>query len=374
MKLGVGVSPTTSIVAAQTAAVISAGGGGGGGPTIASILESRVFMWNAEVSTTSQTVANQESSPADSSSQTTYDAVRGTGTGSDSRDPNYDSGNKYYSQVSNSSADFVTMEGFKTATAFTHSCHKDGAQFTIEIGVHKPSSQGGYVISTAEDTDDTGVSLQTYNDGRIQFTCHRGTSGSFCFTKVSDAAIASGKNHLIISIDEGVTNGSFFYNNDATTDTFTATYSSPSTGNATYNWHWMCSLLNGSTSGPRFPMGQNDGVGYCAVYNKAVSAAEAAILYDNAPTRYQVQKMANLTEIKNAIRNSEATDASEMDSWTSSDTDRASDIEALLGALPSGYSMVSNEGSFDPITKDFMIIVEHDSSGRKMGLRVLQGY
>ena len=31
MKLGVGVSPTTSIVASQTAAVISAGGGGGGG-------------------------------------------------------------------------------------------------------------------------------------------------------------------------------------------------------------------------------------------------------------------------------------------------------------------------------------------------------
>ena len=84
--------------------------------------------------------------------------------------------------------------------------------------------------------------------------------------------------------------------------------------------------------------------------------------------------MANLTEIKNAIRNSEATDASEMDSWTSSNADRAGDIEALLGALPSGYSMVSDEGSFDPITKDFMIMVEHDSSGRKMGLKVLQGY
>ena len=94
MKLGVGVSPTTSIVASQTAAVISAGGGGGASPTIASIRESRVFTWDAEISTTSQTIANQETSPADGSSQTTYDAVRGTGTGSDSRDPNYDSGNK----------------------------------------------------------------------------------------------------------------------------------------------------------------------------------------------------------------------------------------------------------------------------------------
>ena len=46
MKLGVGVSPTTSIVASQTAAVISAGGGGAS-PTIESIRESRVFTWTA---------------------------------------------------------------------------------------------------------------------------------------------------------------------------------------------------------------------------------------------------------------------------------------------------------------------------------------
>tara|TARA_A100001391_G_C4927060_1_gene240721 strand:+ start:25 stop:279 length:255 start_codon:yes stop_codon:yes gene_type:complete len=84
--------------------------------------------------------------------------------------------------------------------------------------------------------------------------------------------------------------------------------------------------------------------------------------------------MANLTELKDAIRNSEATAADEMDSWTAEDTDRASDIEALLGSLPSGYSMVTDEGSFDPGTKDFMIMVKHDSSGRKIGLKVLQGY
>ena len=84
--------------------------------------------------------------------------------------------------------------------------------------------------------------------------------------------------------------------------------------------------------------------------------------------------MANLTELKDAIRNSEATAAAEMDSWTSSDTARAGDIEALLGTLPSGYSMVSDEGSFDPSTHDFMIMVQHDSSGRKIGLKVLQGY
>ena len=84
--------------------------------------------------------------------------------------------------------------------------------------------------------------------------------------------------------------------------------------------------------------------------------------------------MANLTELKDAIRNSEATATDEMDSWTSTDTDRAGDIEALLGSLPSGYSMLTNEGSFDPGTKDFMIMVQHDSSGRKIGLKVLQGY
>lgn len=84
--------------------------------------------------------------------------------------------------------------------------------------------------------------------------------------------------------------------------------------------------------------------------------------------------MANLTELKDAIRNSEATNSDAMDSWTASDTDRAGDIEALLGSLPSGYTMVVDEGSFDPGTNDFMIMVQHNSSGRKMGLKVLQGY
>ena len=88
----------------------------------------------------------------------------------------------------------------------------------------------------------------------------------------------------------------------------------------------------------------------------------------------QDKKMANLAELKDAIRNSEATGADAMDSWTSEDIDRAGDIEALLGSLPSGYSMLTEEGSFDPATNDFMIMVQHDSSGRKMGLKVLQGY
>ena len=70
----------------------------GASPTIESIRESRVFTWDASISTTSQTVANQESSPADGSSQTTYDVRRGTSTSSDSRDPNYDSGSQYYNQ------------------------------------------------------------------------------------------------------------------------------------------------------------------------------------------------------------------------------------------------------------------------------------
>ena len=257
-------------------------------PNIKTVNASRVFMWDASNSETTQTIINAEPSPADGSSQTTYDAIQGSGSGSDSRDPNYDSSGNYYSQTSNSSADYITMQGFKTTTTFTNSLHKDGAQYTIELGIHKPSSQGGFVIATAEDSNDTGISLQTYDDGRIQFTVHRGTNGSFCASRVSTSAIASGRNHIIISIDEGVTNGSFFYINDAITDTFTLTYDTPSTGNSTHNWHWLTSLLDANLGNPRFPMGQNDGVGMCAVYNKAVSAAEAAILYNNAPIRYQV--------------------------------------------------------------------------------------
>ena len=259
-------------------------------PSIASIRNSRVFTWDAEVSTTSQTVANQESSPADSSGQTDYDVQQGTSTGSDSRDPTYDSTNKFYKQPTSSSLDFLTMEGFKSTTTFTNSLHKDGAQFTIEMGYHQAGGTGGYIFSTAEDTDDIGIALQDFSNAKIHLTISRGTSGSFAVTKTSANAMpnASGLNHIIISIDEGVTNGSFYYMNDSKTDTFTLTYSSPSTSACTYNWTFLSSLLNGATGNPRFQVGQDNGLGYFAVYNKAVTEAEAAVLYDNAPSRYQV--------------------------------------------------------------------------------------
>ena len=290
MKLGVGVSPTTSIVASQTAAVISAGGGGAS-PTIESIRESRVFAWFSTISTTSQTIANQESSPADGSSQTTYDVQNGSSTGSDSRDATYEaqSGGEYYKQVTSSSNDYLTMQGFKTTTAFTNSLHKDDAQFTLEIGYGKPASAttAGYIVSTAEDSNDTGISIQQYSSEKMNFLLHRGTPGDFGGDYLSSSALPDGFQHILIVINEGVTNGSAFYINNTKTDTFTITYNSPSTGNATYNWTWLASLLDGNTSNPRFGLHQNAGVGFFAAYNKAVSAAEAAILYTNAPARFK---------------------------------------------------------------------------------------
>ena len=243
-------------------------------------------MWDASNSESSQTVINAEPSPADGSSQTTYDVQRGTSTGSDSRDPNYDSGSQYYNQTA---TNFLTMQGFKTTTAFTHSLHKDGAQFTMEIGYGKPSNAttGGYIVSTAEDSNDTGISIQQYSSEKINFLLHRGTSGSFGGDYLSAAAVPDGLHHILIVIDEGVTNGSAYFINGTKTDTFTITYNSPSTGNATYNWTWLASLLDGNTSNPRFPLHTNAGVGYFAAYNKAVSDAEAAVLYDNAPARFK---------------------------------------------------------------------------------------
>ena len=260
-------------------------------PTIESIRQSRVFAWFSTISTTSQTIANQESSPADGSSQTTYDVQNGSSTGSDSRDATYEtqSGGEYYKQVTSSSNDYLTMQGFKTTTAFTHSLHKDDAQFTLEIGYGKPenATTAGYIVSTAEDSNDTGISIQQYSSEKINFLLHRGTSGSFGGNYTAAAALPDGLSHILIVIDEGVTDGSAYYVNGTKTDTFTMTYNSPSTGSSTYNWTWMASLLDGNTGNPRFPLHTNAGVGMCAVYNKAVSAAEATILYNNAPKRFQ---------------------------------------------------------------------------------------
>ena len=68
------------------------------------------------------------------------------------------------------------------------------------------------------------ASSSDFSNDKIQFTCHRGTSGSFRQLKLTNAmpTQTSGLNHIVISIDEGVTNGSFFYVNDSKTDTYTA--------------------------------------------------------------------------------------------------------------------------------------------------------
>jgi len=260
------------------------------GVSIGSIRASRVFTWDATISTTAQTIANQEASPADGEDQTTYDVQNGSSTDSDSRDVTYVSttGEEFYKSASSSALDYLTMEGFKTTTAFTHSLHKDDAQFTIEIGYfHAGVAAGGYLVSTAEDTNDTGISVNVNGSEKIKVFAHRGTNGSYAGEQEAAAVLPDGFSHILIVIDEGVTNGSFYYVNGSVTDTFTLTYSSPSTGDSTYNWHWLTSLLDGNTGAPRFGLHTGAGVGYFAVYNKEISSSEATVLYDNSPTRFQ---------------------------------------------------------------------------------------
>jgi hypothetical protein len=265
-------------------------------PTIETIRASTVYTWNSTISTTSQTIANQESSPADGSSQTDYDIMNGSSTGSDARDVTYvsSSGGEYYKPASNTALDFLTMHTFKSLTAFTNSLHKEDAAFTIEMGFGAPNppptSNIGYFASTAEDTGDVGIQVKYDNNNKIVFAVSNGSGSSLAFSQTSTDAAASGFNHVVISIDEGVTNGSIIYLNDSTSDTFSANYSSPSTSAATYNWHFLTSLQSppGDLSTPRFAVGTNSGIGYFAVYNKAVSAEEAGLLYDNAPSRFKI--------------------------------------------------------------------------------------
>ena len=264
------------------------------GPSIDSILESRVLTWYAGTSTTTQTVTNNEASPADGSSQTTYDVRQGTGTGSDSRDPTYDATGKYYKQPTSSSLDFLTMEGFKTTTAFTNSLHKAGAEFTVEIGFNFQTAPGvvGVMASTAEDTNDTGISFRQSSAQKIDIYFHKGTVGVFLFTRSGDDAISTGAHHFVFSGKAGDTSfGSLdgaYYTFNSGGNTFTLDYTSqtPSTGSSTHNWHFLTSLLDANLAGPRFGMGTNSGVGYFAVYNKAVSKAEADVLYTNAPSPF----------------------------------------------------------------------------------------
>ena len=186
------------------------------------------------------------------------------------------------------------MEGFKTTTTFTNSLHKAGAEFTVELGVNfqtAPSSTG-FIASTAEDSNDTGVSFKQSSANKLDVFFHKGQSGVFLFTVSGDTALSTGVHPIVFSAKANDTSfasadGSFYSFNSGG-DTFTLDYTSqtPSTGNSTHNWHFLTSLLDANLGNPRFQMGNSSGLGYFAVYNKAVTKAEADVLYANAPAPY----------------------------------------------------------------------------------------
>ena len=148
------------------------------------------------------------------------------------------------------------------------------------------------MASTAEDTNDTGISFRQSSAQKIDIYFHKGTDGVFLFTRSGDDAISTGAHHFVFSGKAGDTSfGSLdgaYYTFNSGGNTFTLDYTSqtPSTGSSTHNWHFLTSLLDANLSGPRFGMGTNSGVGYFAVYNKAVSKAEADVLYTNAPSPF----------------------------------------------------------------------------------------
>ena len=62
--------------------------------------------------------------------------------------------------------------------------------------------------------------------------------------------LAHGGYHVVMSIHDG--ESSFFFIDNSTEVSFTTSYSSPSTGSSTTNWHWLTRTIDGNINNPRF--------------------------------------------------------------------------------------------------------------------------
>jgi hypothetical protein len=234
-----------------------------------------------------QTLANRVASPADGESQTAYDHHFGDDGTSDTTDPTFTGtagalDTNVYASVDG--GDYFDIVG--SLTTFLNSMHKDSALFTIVMLYRSASSLGqDYLFSTDDNTSGTGITFRQRNNGWLQFWVGNNNTNSVLNVSSSGITIATSSIQMVaISVDEASGSGaSLFYVKDSggtkTTDTFDATYSSPSSSAAD-----GCTILATpdhagiATSGVR--------LFDCMAFNTALTESDLDDVYDMLSVKF----------------------------------------------------------------------------------------
>lgn len=158
----------------------------------------------------------------------------GAGSGSESTDPTFNgtAGNKSSSEYfSTDGGDYFTLA--TTNPASVDNIHKDSAKWTwLAWWYAKTSGSAQAMFAT---TDNSGTGIQAYSIGGANtITFYIQNAGSTVLNATQSTALTDSAWHMLaISMDEAAATG-FFWRNSGTDGTFTSTYSSPSSGAATY--------------------------------------------------------------------------------------------------------------------------------------------
>jgi hypothetical protein len=168
---------------------------------------------------------------------------------------------------------------FRLATAnpaWVDNIHKDSARFTLACWVYIPAlatltmlagdDQGG-------NPTDIGFFWDVNSSNQMVFQADNGIAGAGQWASTAVATV--GWNFLAISLDEGSGNGLWQLN--ATSETFSATYTTPSAATATRT------VEIGACGNTVFPMPVNTRVGAFMGWSRNLSATELMNLYQYPP-------------------------------------------------------------------------------------------
>lgn len=190
---------------------------------------------SASYSGTGTTISNIISSPADGEAQTAYDFYTGNGSTS-STYPTYNSAGSA-SYFSYDGGDYNNKkDGLRTT--FTNSIHKNNAAWSAwAVFREGTSGSGAHIIASMNlFASDVGFFWGTTSGSKMRL----GIGGaSTVLSIVADNAFTSGTTIFVgVSVDEAAGTGFLFrngsYDQVGSSNTFTATYSSPSSAASTY--------------------------------------------------------------------------------------------------------------------------------------------
>lgn len=230
----------------------------------------------------------------DGTSQTFFDLsgggndyYRGTTSGSESTDPTFNgtagrlTSGEYFSTDGTSRLTLVSG----TNPSFAEQVHKDNAVFSIAMMLKSPAPGGSYQSPIG--TRGSGVSCPGF-ELYIDPTSHFG----FIAAKASNVAVkqltmsatvtSAAWTFLAISLDEAVGTGGALLMRNGTIETFSSTYSSPTT-DAAFN---PLELLNAGGGSTFLPMKNGGALGPVWFWDKALKAGELRALYQAIRGRY----------------------------------------------------------------------------------------